>query len=188
MYRRSSPFNFFKYKKPTQTKELPLSLYNSSSHFITYKHLLQFHSLTASAKKWLSLAVSLNQTILFFNATNSKLQLQTMVTETRLVNHHIHAHEMLISSTNSFYFIFVYMIIKIFIVDAMIDDVYVWLCFCHQFCVMASSSDVERTIIRKEKDEWKINFSSEKPPTPLLDTVNYPVHMKNLSTQVRTVN
>lgn len=48
---------------------------------------------------------------------------------------------------------------------------------------MASSSDGERTIIKKEKDEWKINFSSEKPVTPLLDTINYPVHMKNLSTQ-----
>ncbi|CAN6197150.1 unnamed protein product [Urochloa humidicola] len=30
---------------------------------------------------------------------------------------------------------------------------------------------------------WKIDFSSgEKPATPLLDTVNYPIHMKNLST------
>lgn len=28
---------------------------------------------------------------------------------------------------------------------------------------------------------WKIDFSGEKPPTPLLDTVNYPLHMKNLS-------
>ncbi|KEH20100.1 putative 1-deoxy-D-xylulose-5-phosphate synthase [Medicago truncatula] len=56
--------------------------------------------------------------------------------------------------------------------------------FRNQFCVMASSSsDGERTIIRKEKDEWKINFSAEKPPTPLLDTVNFPVHMKNLTTE-----
>lgn len=47
----------------------------------------------------------------------------------------------------------------------------------------SSSSDGERTIIRKEKDEWKINFSAEKPPTPLLDTVNFPVHMKNLTTE-----
>ena len=30
---------------------------------------------------------------------------------------------------------------------------------------------------------WKIDFTSgEKPATPLLDTVNYPIHMKNLST------
>jgi len=48
----------------------------------------------------------------------------------------------------------------------------------------SSSSDGERTVIRKEKDEWKINFSAEKPPTPLLDTINFPAHMKNLSTEV----
>ncbi|KAK7386707.1 hypothetical protein VNO78_27042 [Psophocarpus tetragonolobus] len=47
----------------------------------------------------------------------------------------------------------------------------------------SGSSDEERTIIKKEKDGWKINFSGEKPATPLLDTVNYPIHMKNLSTQ-----
>ncbi|KAG6489635.1 hypothetical protein ZIOFF_047754 [Zingiber officinale] len=29
----------------------------------------------------------------------------------------------------------------------------------------------------------QIDYSGEKPPTPLLDTVNFPVHMKNLSTQ-----
>ncbi|XP_057448584.1 probable 1-deoxy-D-xylulose-5-phosphate synthase 2, chloroplastic isoform X2 [Lotus japonicus] len=55
-----------------------------------------------------------------------------------------------------------------------------------QFCVRASASstdDGERTIIRKEKDEWKIKYSSKKPVTPLLDTINYPAHMKNLSTQ-----
>nr|QID59096.1 DXS [Glycyrrhiza glabra] len=55
------------------------------------------------------------------------------------------------------------------------------------FCVRASSAnskgDEERTIIKKEKDGWKINYSGEKPPTPLLDTINYPVHMNNLSTQ-----
>lgn len=27
-------------------------------------------------------------------------------------------------------------------------------------------------------------YFSQKPPTPLLDTVNYPIHMKNLSTKV----
>ena len=43
----------------------------------------------------------------------------------------------------------------------------------------------KKMVIRKEKEgKWKIDFSGEKPPTPLLDTVNYPVHMKNLSTQV----
>ncbi|GAA0143996.1 transferase [Lithospermum erythrorhizon] len=47
----------------------------------------------------------------------------------------------------------------------------------------ASSSDSqERGLqIRKEKNGWKIDFSEEKPPTPLLDTVNFPAHMKNLS-------
>lgn len=38
-------------------------------------------------------------------------------------------------------------------------------------------------MIRKEKNGWKIEFSSKKPPTPLLDTINYPIHMKNLSSQ-----
>ncbi|EXC35479.1 putative 1-deoxy-D-xylulose-5-phosphate synthase [Morus notabilis] len=49
----------------------------------------------------------------------------------------------------------------------------------------SSSSDggVEKKLIRKEKDGWKIDYSGEKPATPLLDSINYPVHMKNLSTQ-----
>ncbi|XP_052198115.1 probable 1-deoxy-D-xylulose-5-phosphate synthase 2, chloroplastic isoform X2 [Diospyros lotus] len=50
----------------------------------------------------------------------------------------------------------------------------------------AAGSDGDREgkkMIRKEKEGWKIDFSGEKPPTPLLDTVNYPVHMKNLSVQ-----
>lgn len=42
----------------------------------------------------------------------------------------------------------------------------------------ASSSDG----VEKGKDGWKIDFSGEKPLTPLLDTINYPLHMKNLST------
>ncbi|XP_028105920.1 probable 1-deoxy-D-xylulose-5-phosphate synthase 2, chloroplastic, partial [Camellia sinensis] len=37
--------------------------------------------------------------------------------------------------------------------------------------------------IKKEKEGWKIDFSGEKPPTPLLDSINYPLHMKNLSVQ-----
>jgi len=28
-------------------------------------------------------------------------------------------------------------------------------------------------------------YHSKKPPTPLLDTINYPIHMKNLSTKVQ---
>ncbi|XP_030528337.1 probable 1-deoxy-D-xylulose-5-phosphate synthase 2, chloroplastic [Rhodamnia argentea] len=50
----------------------------------------------------------------------------------------------------------------------------------------SSSSDGEegkgKVMLRKESDEWFIDFSGDKPATPLLDTVNYPVHMKNLST------
>lgn len=39
---------------------------------------------------------------------------------------------------------------------------------------------------RRDKEVgWEIDFSGEKPPTPLLDTINYPVHMKNLSAQVK---
>ncbi|XP_041009999.1 LOW QUALITY PROTEIN: probable 1-deoxy-D-xylulose-5-phosphate synthase 2, chloroplastic [Juglans microcarpa x Juglans regia] len=55
----------------------------------------------------------------------------------------------------------------------------------NQFYLRASASDSgeERKMIWKEKDGWKINFSGEQPVTPLLDTINYPVHMKNLSTQ-----
>ncbi|KAL2606058.1 hypothetical protein AAZV13_09G160800 [Glycine max] len=56
-----------------------------------------------------------------------------------------------------------------------------------QLCVRASASslddDEDRTVVRKEKDGWKIKFSSQKPATPLLDTINYPAHMKNLSLQ-----
>lgn len=37
---------------------------------------------------------------------------------------------------------------------------------------------------RDKEGGWEIDFSGEKPPTPLLDTINYPVHMKNLSAQV----
>lgn len=61
-----------------------------------------------------------------------------------------------------------------------------------QLCVRASSSgsssDGEegtgKMMLWKERDEWYIDFSGDKPATPLLDTVNYPVHMKNLSTPV----
>nr|AFU93069.1 chloroplast 1-deoxy-D-xylulose-5-phosphate synthase [Eucommia ulmoides] len=57
-----------------------------------------------------------------------------------------------------------------------------------QFFARASVSksdggDEGKLMIRKENDGWKIDFSGEKPPTPLLDTINFPVHMKNLSVQ-----
>lgn len=31
-------------------------------------------------------------------------------------------------------------------------------------------------------------YPSQRPPTPLLDTINYPIHMKNLSIKVKTKN
>ncbi|GAV68578.1 Transket_pyr domain-containing protein/Transketolase_C domain-containing protein/DXP_synthase_N domain-containing protein [Cephalotus follicularis] len=56
-----------------------------------------------------------------------------------------------------------------------------------QFCLRASadnSGDGERkTTIVKEMDGWRIDYSGGKPVTPMLDTINYPIHMKNLSTQ-----
>ncbi|KAL2531282.1 1-deoxy-D-xylulose-5-phosphate synthase [Abeliophyllum distichum] len=58
-----------------------------------------------------------------------------------------------------------------------------WICF--QLCVKASGGSTEaeegNIIIRKEKDGWQTDFSAGMPPTPILDTINYPVHMKNLS-------
>lgn len=60
--------------------------------------------------------------------------------------------------------------------------------FCLQFSLRASvgssEPDDEGKMIRKETDGWKINYSTEKPATPLLDTISYPLHMKNLSLQV----
>lgn len=47
----------------------------------------------------------------------------------------------------------------------------------------SSSDGAEQKLIKKEKDGWKIEYTEEKPVTPLLDTVNYPIHMKNLSSQ-----
>lgn len=31
-------------------------------------------------------------------------------------------------------------------------------------------------------------YHSQRPPTPLLDTINYPIHMKNLSVKVRPIS
>ncbi|KAK8481249.1 hypothetical protein V6N12_055245 [Hibiscus sabdariffa] len=57
-----------------------------------------------------------------------------------------------------------------------------------QLCPKASAGNREddegcKMSIRKETDGWKINFSGKNPATPLLDTINYPLHMKNLSTR-----
>ncbi|KAG6767085.1 hypothetical protein POTOM_028264 [Populus tomentosa] len=50
---------------------------------------------------------------------------------------------------------------------------------------VSSSEDCEESkVVKKAEDGWKIDFSSgEKPSTPLLDTIDYPFHMDNLSTQ-----
>ncbi|KAI9126341.1 hypothetical protein K1719_002762 [Acacia pycnantha] len=49
-------------------------------------------------------------------------------------------------------------------------------------CSKNSSDEEDRTIIMKDNDRWKIDYSEQKPATPLLDTINYPVdHTKNLS-------
>ncbi|OIT38069.1 PREDICTED: probable 1-deoxy-D-xylulose-5-phosphate synthase 2, chloroplastic [Nicotiana attenuata] len=54
-----------------------------------------------------------------------------------------------------------------------------------KFLVKASVNGSEehngKIVRKKEKDSWQIDFSGEKPPTPVLDTINYPMHMKNLS-------
>ncbi|XP_042392682.1 probable 1-deoxy-D-xylulose-5-phosphate synthase 2, chloroplastic isoform X1 [Zingiber officinale] len=60
--------------------------------------------------------------------------------------------------------------------------------FSVRACAAASGGDAggsgEGKIVKaKEKGEWKLDYSGEKPPTPILDTINYPVHMKNLSKQ-----
>ncbi|CDP01586.1 unnamed protein product [Coffea canephora] len=61
-------------------------------------------------------------------------------------------------------------------------------CGRKQFFLKASASsgtsdgtEDGKMTIKKGKDGWKIDFSGEKPATPVLDTVNYPAHMKNLS-------
>ncbi|OAY32038.1 probable 1-deoxy-D-xylulose-5-phosphate synthase 2, chloroplastic [Manihot esculenta] len=45
--------------------------------------------------------------------------------------------------------------------------------------------DNSAMIIREQETKQKrsLNFSGNKPSTPVLDTVNYPIHMKNLSIQ-----
>ena len=61
-----------------------------------------------------------------------------------------------------------------------------------QFCLKASAGNTdgeEHKLTIKENDGGrKIEYTAEKPATPLLDTINYPAHMKNLSTKVDTGN
>lgn len=51
-----------------------------------------------------------------------------------------------------------------------------------QVSVRSSGGDGDRKItVKKENRGRKIEFTGEKPETPVLDTINYPIHMKNLS-------
>lgn len=52
--------------------------------------------------------------------------------------------------------------------------------------VMAARADssVGGETKRNQELPKLLNFSGNKPTTPILDTVNYPIHMKNLSIQV----
>ena len=44
----------------------------------------------------------------------------------------------------------------------------------------------ESNILRKiDHNQTTLQFSGDKPLTPLLDTINYPIHMKNLSIEVK---
>ncbi|KAG6502678.1 probable 1-deoxy-D-xylulose-5-phosphate synthase 2, chloroplastic [Zingiber officinale] len=52
-------------------------------------------------------------------------------------------------------------------------------CRRKQFSVRASGDG--KTVPSKENGGWRIDCSAEKPATPLLDTINFPIHMKNLS-------
>ncbi|KAK1290171.1 hypothetical protein QJS10_CPB18g00252 [Acorus calamus] len=45
------------------------------------------------------------------------------------------------------------------------------------------SIDQLNTSTPMDQDLQKLEFSDKKPLTPILDTINYPIHMKNLSTQ-----
>ncbi|KAF2310379.1 hypothetical protein GH714_008682 [Hevea brasiliensis] len=48
-----------------------------------------------------------------------------------------------------------------------------------------ASDDNSAMVIREQeaKQRRSLNFSGNKPSTPILDTINYPIHMKNLSVQ-----
>ncbi|PSS21068.1 1-deoxy-D-xylulose-5-phosphate synthase [Actinidia chinensis var. chinensis] len=44
-----------------------------------------------------------------------------------------------------------------------------------------NASDESNILRRIDHNQTTLNFSGDKPFTPLLDTINYPIHMKNLS-------
>nr|QGZ06735.1 DXS2B [Thuja plicata] len=54
--------------------------------------------------------------------------------------------------------------------------------------VSAKSSNADgdyiiKDVVKRDDSPLKIDYSGEQPPTPLLDTVNHPKHMKNLNVQ-----
>lgn len=61
--------------------------------------------------------------------------------------------------------------------------------FFFQVYLRASSGDGDQKIaVREDKSRWRIDFTGEKPETPLLDTINFPIHMKNLSVHVLMIS
>ncbi|KAL1548869.1 1-deoxy-D-xylulose-5-phosphate synthase [Salvia divinorum] len=57
----------------------------------------------------------------------------------------------------------------------------------HKFAVVAALQQDNTNDVAASGDSLTrqttrtLNFTGEKPPTPILDTINYPIHMKNLS-------
>lgn len=47
------------------------------------------------------------------------------------------------------------------------------------------NGEQSKEMSNKNEFTKSLNFSGDKPKTPVLDTVNYPMHMKNLSLEVR---
>ncbi|TKY54612.1 1-deoxy-D-xylulose-5-phosphate synthase 2 [Spatholobus suberectus] len=50
-------------------------------------------------------------------------------------------------------------------------------------CEEVESTMVKKRYERNQQLRRSLNFTGEKPSTPVLDTINYPIHMKNLSIQ-----
>ncbi|XP_077215055.1 putative 1-deoxy-D-xylulose-5-phosphate synthase 2, chloroplastic [Tasmannia lanceolata] len=50
-------------------------------------------------------------------------------------------------------------------------------------CAKDNNSNDEKNLQLQQQKPATLDFSGEKPPTPILDTINYPIHMKNLSTK-----
>ncbi|XP_065849389.1 probable 1-deoxy-D-xylulose-5-phosphate synthase 2, chloroplastic [Euphorbia lathyris] len=47
----------------------------------------------------------------------------------------------------------------------------------------SNASPDDNSMVAKSTEKRSLNFSGNKPSTPLLDTINYPIHMKNLDVQ-----